>query len=498
MRRERILLFTIAILCIFLACLSTNYDYDFFARLIVGERIIEHSIFPFKDFLSYTPTHPWFDHEWGSGFVFYFVLKYFGALGLVLLQAVLGFGTLFFVYKTQKLQKHSFPISLVFLSIFAGLFFYLNPSLVRSQMFSFFFFSLFLFLLEKSRTTRKTIFLWPIPIITIIWNNMHGGVVAGLGLVFIYALGEIIEKKNPLKYLITLSCSLPLLIINPYRYKYLDFLFRAVTMNRKYVLEWWPVFARMHIIHFLPVSAFILLGYISAIINFIKKKNIEITRILVITATLVEGFWHIKLLSFALIAVSALCYNDIFKIFINLKTLLVKIEKSLYAAIIVLGFTIPLYSPSVPRADFNIFPLKEIEFIKINNLKGNIAGSFGLSSFISYKLYPNNLIYMDGRFEEVYNNKEYMVLKDFNLAEKNWRDIVNNYPTDILMPEKYLDIYPILKKAPDWVLIFEGNLCGIFVRKENVKNEYIRPNYDINYYRENLFNSHFRKEVKND
>ena len=37
------------ILCLFLTCLSTNYDYDLFARLIVGERFIEEGIFPYHE-----------------------------------------------------------------------------------------------------------------------------------------------------------------------------------------------------------------------------------------------------------------------------------------------------------------------------------------------------------------------------------------------------------------------------------------------------------------
>ena len=91
----------LAIACLFLVCLSTNYDYDLFARLIVGERFIENGILPFKDFLSYTPTHPWYDHEWGSGVVFYLFLKYLGPVGLLILQAVLMFFTAFFLMKTQ-------------------------------------------------------------------------------------------------------------------------------------------------------------------------------------------------------------------------------------------------------------------------------------------------------------------------------------------------------------------------------------------------------------
>ena len=41
------------------------------------------------------------------------------------------------------------------------------------------------------------------------------------------------------------------------------------------------------------------------------------------------------------------------------------------------------------------------------NIKGNIITPFALGSYTSYKLYPNNLIYIDGRYEEVYyDNKE--------------------------------------------------------------------------------------------
>ena len=39
---------------------------------------------------------------------------------------------------------------------------------------------------------------------------------------------------------------------------------------------------------------------------------------------------------------------------------------------------------------------------RINNMNGNILAPFDMGSYITYKLFPNNLIYMDGRYEEVY------------------------------------------------------------------------------------------------
>ena len=94
---------------------------------------------------------------------------------------------------------------------------------------------------------------------------------------------------------------------------------------------------------------------------------------------------------------------------------------------------------------------------------------------------------MDGRYEEVYNDKEFMVLKNFDLAGANWDDIIKNYDTEILMPIKTSDVYPILLSSKDWELVFEGRLCGIFVKKENRAFSYYEPEYNIDYYRKTMF-----------
>lgn len=474
----------LGILCLFLACLSTNYDYDLFARLIVGERFIENGILPFKDFLSYTPVHPWYDHEWGSGVIFYLFLKYLGSAGLILLQAGLMCVTAYFVIKTQRLQKKAYPTSLLFMTVFLILFMRLNSELIRCQLFSFAFFAMFLYFLEKNRRTGSNL-VWLIPIITIVWNNLHGGITAGLGLVFLYFIAAVIERKPWKKYLGVLAVSVPLLAINPYGWKYLNFLFSAATMNRKYIVEWWPFYHKRHFLYYLPASLY---GIFALILNFVKKKKIDFTKTLILIVTLYQGLAHVKLLSLSIIAAAAFSYNDFCHVFSFIKKFLKKVERTLYIIIPLFALLIPLYSPLVPRADLYKFPLYEIEFLKINNIKGNIVVPFGHGSYASYKLYPDNLIFMDGRYEEVYNNKEFLALRDFELAEKNWDEIVKNYDTEILMPKKTSAVYYyLLNKDKNWELIFEGRQCGIFVKKDKRAFSYYEPEYNINYYRKTMF-----------
>ena len=478
----------IFLFCLFLACLSTNYDYDLFARLIVGERFIEEGLLPFKDFLSYTPTHDWFDHEWGSGVIFYIILKHFGAFGIVMFQALCMLFTTFFIIKFQKLQRYTLSVSFTYIIVFLLCFYSLNSWLIRCQLFSFLFFSIFLYLLEKHRKTGSKI-IWLIPLITILWNNIHGGVVAGLGLIFLYLAGSLLEKKSYSAYLLILVISLLSLIINPYGIKYISFLFSAVTMSRKYIVEWASPLHSYHIKKYIPVFVYVLFGSVIYIYNNLKTKNIDYTKILILSATAIEGLMHVKMLSFGVISVTAISYNEISMLFKPLKKYTKIAEKSLFAAVFFISLSIPLFSPQVPRLSVNLYPIQEVEFLKLNNIKGNLLTSFEIGSYVSYKLYPDNLIYMDGRYEEVYNDKEFLALKSYELGQQDWQDIIKNYHTEILMPRKNLKIYQILSNDPDWIEIYNGPLFGIFIEKNNpyINKTLILPEYDINYYRHNMF-----------
>lgn len=474
---------------IFLACCCKSYDYDLYARLIVGENFFEQGVFNYTDYLSYAPTHTWYDHEYGASFVFYLFYKYFGAFGLVLVQGLLLFFTSFFVIKTQQLQRHSYPTSLLFMSLFLVLLAHQNPNIVRCHMFSFLFFSVFLYILERARhcfTNNKTTkILWIIPPLIVLWNNMHGGVVAGLGLVFIYMICAFILKQNWLNYLKVLIISACLLIINPYGPEYVKFLFSANTKSRIMISEWWDIFAPIHFSYNCPVFFIGVFTFIISVLDYVRKKRFDLTKFAVLIVTLFLGIIHIKLLSITLITICALYYDMIVRI-INRKIFRI-FERLSYVAILAVMFFVPISNPAIPKTNIYKFPVKEVEFIRINNIKGNIVTEFGLGSYVSYKLYPDNLVYMDGRYEEVYSDEVFDKLMDFEQKKGDWLRIFREHPTDILLLQKITPVYKELDNQDYWIKIYEGNKCGVFVRKDIVKNNYIEPIDDLAYYKHNEF-----------
>lgn len=476
---------------------ALNFDFDLWARLIAGMGVIDGGHVLKTDFLSYTPVHTWWDHEWGAGVIFYAFLKYFGPYSLIILQAVLIFLIIYVLSKIVKLRTNICPYNILFY-FFAlmGVMGNLNNP-IRCHLFSFLFFTIFIYILEKVRQGNNKL-LYLIPIITIFWNNIHGGVVAGMGLLIMYAAGEFLNKKDYKKYLLTFFISGLVMFINPWGYDYIKFLLMANTMKRPDVMEWWGIFSKFHLFKHMPFKffmAFVCLFEAVNVVKFLKLNSLKTiyqkadkVKIIVLLVTLYLAISHLKLIPFFSIAAVAYTYEDFYKLVENL-TLPRWKNKLVYGLLLFLSlFTFVTKDFSLPVMA-ETYPIKEVEFIKKNNIKGNILVNFGLGSYVSYKLYPNNLIFMDGRYEEVYYDYMVPLLKKFYLLNPGWDEILNRFPPDCMILENYYPVYNKLKNSDDWKLVYESKVFGVFVPAKTAKENYIQPSNDIKYYKNTLFDT---------
>lgn len=475
------LLFYITLFLIIMAfSVTTNYfDFDLWARLIAGMGVIDGGHVLTQDFLSYTPVHTWWDHEWGAGVIFYAFLKYFGPYSLIILQALMMFGIFFTASKIIKLRtSNPYNITLYFLALMAVMQNLNNP--IRCHMFSFLFFTIFIYILEKVRKgNNKLLFL--IPIIILFWNNIHGGVVSGLGLIAMYALGEFVDKKPFKQYLITLGVSLAVLFINPWGYDYIKFLLMANTMKRPNIVEWWGLFSHFHLFKHIIFKLYMLMMFVFGAMKIKKEnwQNADKVKCIVLLTTLYLAIAHVKLLPFFVIASLCYMYEDFPQI---------KDKAITYSLIVISLLTFVIKDFSIPSG-MNTYPVKEVEFIKQNNLKGKILVNFGYGSYVSYKLYPNNLIFMDGRYEEVYYDYMVPMLKEFFLVNPHWQEIFTYFPPDILIIENTYPVYDKLKQEQNWKIVYEGKHFGVFLPAKISNKKFKLPSDDENYYKKTLFDT---------
>ena len=207
---------------------------------------------------------------------------------------------------------------------------------------------------------------------------------------------------------------------------------------------------------------------------------------IILISTLYLALSHVKLLPFFAIASLCFVYEDFYKLIKNLELPQWK-DKAVYILILGLSlFTFSVKDFSIP-AGMDKYPLKEVEFIRINNLKGNILSNFGYGSYISYKLYPNNLIFMDGRYEEVYNDYMVPLLKEFFMVYPNWKKAIEFFPPDIMILEKQYPVFAALKASHEWKLVYEGKYFGVFLPSKFANKKFKQPTDDLNYYKNTLF-----------
>ncbi len=493
-RIKTFLFYTLLFLCsAAIASKSNGYDYDLWARLIAGMAVVQTGHVLKYDFLSYTPTHAWYDHEWGSSVVFYLFQSIGGACGLLFLQALLIFLTMVFVIKAVKTRCSADcnykNILIYFIVLNAFLVTY--SSLIRCHSFTFLFFALELYILELVRKSQNYKLLFIFPILFLIWGNMHGGVVSGLGVLLMYTIGEALSKKTFKYYLITaLICPL-MVFINPYGIGFVKFLLSATTMHRPDVLEWYPIFHKMAIFKFLTFKFFALFILVVELIKVLKNKinykSLDKTKFIVMFVTLYLAVIHIKMMPLFVLSSTIFCYKDVMDLFKD-----TKFPKYGMVAtnVFLLIFSISMIAIKTwkPFIYCKSYPILEVEFIKENHLKGNILVNFGLGSYVSYKLYPQNKIYMDGRYEEVYD--DYLLedmRKTFTLS-KGWYDLFEKNSPDIIIIEKFYPLYKGLKqKKSGWVLAFDGLKFGVFVKKDKYTMDLKMPSLDFDYYRNTMF-----------
>ena len=482
--------------------IDNGIDYDFWARLIVGKSFFQTGTLFNQDFYSYGTTHEFIDHEWGSSLIFYLLQNNFGDIGLYIFKTLMLFATFFIITKTVKLEKKDATFHFLFFYFAIQTITVLIFSTIRCNIFSFFLFMFYIYILKNIKNTSNYRLFWCLPVLNIIWANLHGGFTLGLALIFIFALGEFLNnpKTNLWKlYFCAFIISCLTTLINPYGIKYIKYIFDAFVLNREYIMEWHSAFftdelrgAHFKFITYF-ISTYLIFGY-SIISNIIKQgyKNyfskIDKTKWLILIFVSIIAIKALRCHTFFIFAVLTLCYNDFYNIFNKrLPLILDKIKAHVFLYLIFISCFCRINEFNfLNTAEENVYPTYAIEFIKTNNIKGNVLTNFHTGSYLAYKLYPNNLVFMDGRYEEVY---------DVNLINKmakiflaiDYKNVLANHHTDIIIIENTYPLKDALNKDLNWFNAWEDDNFTLYLSNKYKNKKLKQPNKDKNFYNKTKF-----------
>ena len=428
--------------------------------------------------------HRWINHSWLSEILFYLTYEIFGSAGLLIGKLIIGLCLTAIIIKICCLRYRN-PLVLVIVLILCS-FVARKGFMIRPQLFSFLCFSIFLYLfhifIEKGKNR-----LYLLPIIMVLWVNLHGGFLMGWALVMGVVgwqtlerliLGKQVDQLGIL-WMWALLTSLSTLV-NPYGFKLLAFLYESLTVPRQ-ITEWAPI--PLMDLSFMRFKLTALLFLIVLIASYRKAIGWESAAI---AAIMVASFRQQRHSPFFAIAAALFLVYRISALLDRIRHRYPKIRLrriSIIAIMVVLciisGYQVVKGGYRYIAGRFNIivdlneYPVGAVKYLKDNHLQGNVILPFNWGEYAIWHLYPACRVSIDGRFRTAYPES---VIRDHFIHQNDgdaWNRLIRKYPADILLVIQSRFFNNMIHNSDEWVYVYSDSTALVFLRKDSVNAGFI-------------------------
>jgi len=171
-----------------------NFDGDLPRHILMGSLILQTHHVSTTDIFSFrTVGFPSIPHEWFSQVLFASVYDWLGLDGIVLITALLIMLTWGIIYYQALRKSKSFFAALLFtvLAVGAGQI----HVLPRPHIFTYLLTAIWIALLEHIDGAKPRAW-WPLPLVMLLWVNLHGMFVIGMIIWAIYLVGDFLDHPS--------------------------------------------------------------------------------------------------------------------------------------------------------------------------------------------------------------------------------------------------------------------------------------------------------------
>jgi len=425
---------------------------------------------------------PWINHEWLAELIFFGTYRYLGDSGL--LFGKLGIG-LFIVAVVCKICTFRKQLPLVYAVVMVLAISVISPGfMIRPQVFSFLFFTLFLYVLQLYFAERKKL-LFLLPCLMALWVNLHGGFLMGWALLAIVVTWKslahfVFGKKNTdlgplwLWFLVTSAATL----LNPYGYQLLVFLYKTLSLPRQ-ISEWnrVPILDMSY-----PNLKLLALLFLWTLLS--KPKQRQGWEVAGIAMTLIASLLHQRHMPFLGIMAAPYLVFRLSSLIAEIQTRFPRLTltRTSQNLVVVFLFFLVAYQGfnglhRYVMANFRIivdpqiYPVAAIRFLQQNNIKGNLLAPFDWGQYAIWKLYPGCRVSVDGRFRTVYPEP---VIQDHFVPDHDWngwRALIEKYPSDILLARQIPFFQALIHQGSPWTYVYSDPTAILFLRNSEKNAE---------------------------
>jgi hypothetical protein len=453
-------------------------DPDYWWHLRTGHLIVDTGSVPHHDPFSFTAAGSrWIAHEWLSEVIIYRVENAVGYVGNVVLFALLALAALFIMHRLLLNMGLSPRLALALVA--CGGIMSLRYWTVRPLVFTWLLVAVFLHTLYTYHRDGRGR-LWHLPLLMLLWANLHAGYVMGLVLLALWLVAMAAERllwherrdlRGPA---LTLVASFAATAVNPNGLALLAYPLTYLAPGNAIlglVSEWQsPDF---HQLTHLPLAlGIIVLVAVGALGN--GRNLFRLGLSLVFTFFALQSSRHQPLfaLMFMLVVGDALLERWAWARRRDQEPSASRgypaLNWSLLAVTVLVALAVV---PQLPTAQVHeaantdgtpAYPVEGAAFIREQYPEARMFNSFVWGGYLINALYPQQRVFFDGRLD-MYGDalaKEYM---DVVSIQSNWQDILDKYGVDLVIIERESALATVLRESPAWRSAFSADVEEVFV-----------------------------------
>jgi hypothetical protein len=460
-----------------------------------GQWILAHHAVPKVDLFSFTkPNDAWFAWEWAWDVVFATIHRFSGLSGVGFITALmLGLVSLL-VYRLALRVSHNNVMSMVVTIMTAAV--SSIHWLARPHLVSWIFTLLFLHAIESANAGRRRS-LYLLPILMVVWVNVHAGFIAGLLILASYGVGEgltacLVTESAESKFVLrsawqrsapywrTLVLCAAATLVNPYGwqlhkhiYAYLtdsDLLdniqeFQSISFHygpaRPFeimlLLGAFAVFAKLHARSISPVLLICLWAHFA----LLSARHIPIFAIVAapfVAALLADSLKSARAISILtpVSEVLADICNDLRAIEFTPRLHIISAAALLLLAALFAGGQ----APFAPQFNAETFPVQAIPLLERDTSK-RVFTTDQWGDYLLYRFYPAQRVFFDGR-SDFYGNEFAKVNQRIAYAEHDWKSLLMRFEINLVMLKPETPLSAVLKLTPGSKVLLDDGKVIVF------------------------------------
>jgi hypothetical protein len=384
-------------------------DPDMWWHFRTGQWIVDHIQVPAMDsFSAYGMGKPWVAYSWLFEILVYTLFTKLGLIGILAFTVSMSLLIAFVLHGTLRRMGSPFIVQVFSVAVALGA----MSSLLypRSWLFSILFFTVELFILFNVRRTDKIAPLLALPLIFVLWANLHMQFVYGLAVLVLYLVEVLLSEMPSVRLyprhrrnislgrvsLLLLACFVTTLI-TPYHFRLYIPIFEVIGQTGAFqmILELLPLSFRAltdWLVIGLTVAAAFVLGW--------QRAWLPFPTLLLMMGTFLA--FRARRDVWVLVLAAVFIINEFGSFgrsepsfgFTKLRTICVIV--ALTVAIYLIGLSRQVSEQQLEIAVERQFPVSAVKFINEKNYSGPLYNHFNWGGYLIWAL-PRAPVSMDGR-----------------------------------------------------------------------------------------------------